>query len=279
MTENRYLRPSAAKFHQISVCRLWKLSFSSLNWKGLGKRIELGKQAQALGRWRFESTFFPVWTCWRDAWVGRTRVTSSCWKPSFWHSVLKTASDLGASASVRCRQLDLSPALNKKKINLPLLTQSYKSSFCLPGSTATANKRGQEKSDLGEYVSVSRSYSPNNSFLCRRKSKQRSSPPTLFQENRALLALCTLSPVCLSLAAQTDRCNSHQPPRGDQLPHLGTKHPGHSTLLGELKRRNCPVTGRGAGQDVLAAFRVGIPNVRLVLIKTFGLQDRIFLSL
>lgn len=43
--------------------------------------------------------------------------------------------------------------------------------------------------------------------------------------------------------------------------------------------RNHPIPGRGAGEDVPAAFEVGIPNVRLVLIQTFGLQDRVFLSL
>lgn len=124
---------------------------------------------------------------------------SHCWK----------LSDLGESAPVT------NPAFIRKKIKLPQLTETHESSFCLPGKTATANERGQEKSDLREHISVPRSYSPNNSILCCRKRKQSNSPPTMFQENWALLALCTLSPVCLSLVAQTDSCNSHRVPRGD----------------------------------------------------------------
>lgn len=71
----------------------------------------------------------------------------SCWKLGFWQSLVKIVSDLRGICSSQ------KPSI-KKKINLPQLTQSYESSFCLPGNRATINERGQEESDLEEYISI-----------------------------------------------------------------------------------------------------------------------------
>lgn len=196
-------RPAAAKFHQIFdhfsvpplevvllVLKLIRIIKTHGSWEVLNPSSSRCEHIKGMHGWKELE---------QHCLAENPRFDSHWWK----------LSDLGASAPVS------NPAFIRKKINLPQLTETYESSFCLPGKTATANVRGQEKSDLGEHISVPQSYSPNNSILCCRKRKQRNSPPTMFPENWALLALCTLSPICLSLVAQTDSCNSHWVPRRD----------------------------------------------------------------
>lgn len=196
-------RPAAAKFHQIFdyfsvlplevvllVLKLIRIIRTHGSWDVLNPSSSRCKHTKGMHRWKELE---------QHCLAENNGFGSHWWK----------LYDLGASAPVT------NPAFIKKKINSPQLTETHESSYCLPGKTATVNVRGQEKSDLGQHISVPQSYSPNNSILCFRKRKQRNSPPTMFQENWALLVLCTLSPICLSLVAQTDSCNSHWVPRKD----------------------------------------------------------------
>lgn len=196
-------RPAAAKFHQIFdhfsmpllqvvllVLKLIRIIKTHGSWEVLNPSSSRREHTKGMHRWKELE---------QHCLAENHGFDSHWWK----------LSDLGVSAPVT------HPAFIRKKINSLQLTETYESSFCLPGKTATANERGQEKSDLEEHIFVPHSYSPNNSILCCRKRKQRNSPPTMFQENWALLALCTLSPICLSLVAQIDSCNSHWVPRRD----------------------------------------------------------------
>lgn len=115
-------------------------------------------------------------------------------------------------------------------------------------------------------------------FLPWKKKKQRKSPPTLFQENRVLSALCTHSPVCYQSWLRLIATVPMGSPRSIIPPgNKACRNPVSHTS--EKWEQEASHPGTGAGEDAPAAFEVWIPNVRHVLIKTFGLQCRIFLSL
>lgn len=85
---------------------------------------------------------------------------------------------------------------------------------------------------------------PNTSFLChRKKKKQRKSPPSMFQENGVLSALCTHSPL-LSAVAQTGSHSSHGLSKIN-FP-TWTKHPGipyHTLQRNESRKQPTPAQG------------------------------------